>query len=1224
MNLRSIRTALTCLLMLFALPVLAQDDATPAEETEQEESDKGFLTELLQDSLGGEGRVVSINGFSGALSSTATMDSITIADNTGVWLTMEGLTMQWNRSALLRGRVDIELLAADMIRLDRLPVTPDTGLPDAEAQPFALPELPVSVSVGELRAQEIFLGNSILGTEMALTLEASAQLADNVADVNLRAQRIDGQEGAFRVVAGYSGATQELSLDIALEEGEGGIAARLLDLPGLPSVELAVQGAGTLDDLETDVRIATDGAERLTGEIRLTSEQATPVDGTQADADASAEVTRGFEADISGDITALFAPQYHDFFGDSVRLRATGQKLPDGTLELAELDLETNELSLEGSTTLNPQYWPTKFDLNAVLAGEKSVVLPIPGVETRVDRVALNLTYDRAAGSNWSGDFSIQELVRDGIRIGTVDLDAAGILRDDIGTVGQVTADLNLDAGDFDFNDPALAQALGTFVKGGLSLNYTEGEPLELTQMNLRTGSAVLTGAATVNSLEDAFETLLDARLVADDLSKFSGLAGQDISGAAAVNLKGTVALGGFFDLDLSGELDNLAINQAEADKLLRGKSTFAVEAKRDETGTQLRQAKLENDQMTLAANGRLAADDAEFTYALRLENAAMFDPRLPGPATVNGTAVLDQTGWSVDLKAAGPIGAEAEVSGLVTGPQAAVEFLFSVPNINPLVPAYRGPLQVEGRAAQSDKGWRIQTEIDGPYGLDATLAGLATGETPMLTYTASLPDISPIVPKISGPVTASGTAKQLGEIWQVDTGLTGPGGMRARVAGDVATDGTLDLATSGVVPLAIADPFIAPRSLNGQASFDLTVRGPADVSSVSGRITAQNVRLAAPALQLSLTGIDANIGLSGGRATVSVTGGISSGGQLSVNGGVNLTGNLQADLSIALQSIALVDPELYNTTVNGALTVSGPLSGGALISGGIDLGETQIKVPTAGAVGFSIIPDIVHVRESAAVRRTRAKAGLTGSSGSGSGNSGGSSSGAFRLDIRVRAPSQIFVRGRGLDAELGGQVRLTGTTTNVISAGRFELIRGRLDLLTQRFDLDEGSVQMQGDLDPYIRFVATTETSTGTASIIVQGQASDPEVTFESDPEAPEDEVLAQIIFGRDISQLSAFQALQLVNAVRTLAGKGGESVISKLRRGLGVDDLDIVTDDEGNTSGRVGKYLSDNIYTDVTAGQAGSSVSLNIDLTPSVTARGSVASDGESKLGIFFERDY
>ena len=35
-------------------------------------------------------------------------------------------------------------------------------------------------------------------------------------------------------------------------------------------------------------------------------------------------------------------------------------------------------------------------------------------------------------------------------------------------------------------------------------------------------------------------------------------------------------------------------------------------------------------------------------------------------------------------------------------------------------------------------------------------------------------------------------------------------------------------------------------------------------------------------------------------------------------------------------------------------------------------------------------------------------------------------------------------------------------------------------------------------------------------------------------------------------------------------------------------------------------------------------SEVNLNLQLHPNVTARGSVSSDGETGLGIFFERDY
>ena len=42
------------------------------------------------------------------------------------------------------------------------------------------------------------------------------------------------------------------------------------------------------------------------------------------------------------------------------------------------------------------------------------------------------------------------------------------------------------------------------------------------------------------------------------------------------------------------------------------------------------------------------------------------------------------------------------------------------------------------------------------------------------------------------------------------------------------------------------------------------------------------------------------------------------------------------------------------------------------------------------------------------------------------------------------------IVRGRGIDAELGGQIRLTGTARNIIPIGQLELIRGRVDLLNQ------------------------------------------------------------------------------------------------------------------------------------------------------------------------------
>jgi translocation and assembly module TamB len=211
------------------------------------------------------------------------------------------------------------------------------------------------------------------------------------------------------------------------------------------------------------------------------------------------------------------------------------------------------------------------------------------------------------------------------------------------------------------------------------------------------------------------------------------------------------------------------------------------------------------------------------------------------------------------------------------------------------------------------------------------------------------------------------------------------------------------------------------------------------------------------------------------------------------------------------------------------------------------------------------------------------------------------------------------------LDAELGGRLTIGGTTANVIPVGRFSLIRGRIDILQQRFQLTEGVASLQGDFDPFIRLVATTETETGTViSIVVEGPAGEPEVSFLSVPELPQDEVLSQLIFGRDLQSISPLQAIQLASAISTLAGRGG-GALDNLRANIGLDDFDVSTDEEGTAAVRAGKYLSENVYTDVTVtSDGGTEVNLNLDLTDEITAKGSIDQDGETGIGIFFQRDY
>ena len=201
----------------------------------------------------------------------------------------------------------------------------------------------------------------------------------------------------------------------------------------------------------------------------------------------------------------------------------------------------------------------------------------------------------------------------------------------------------------------------------------------------------------------------------------------------------------------------------------------------------------------------------------------------------------------------------------------------------------------------------------------------------------------------------------------------------------------------------------------------------------------------------------------------------------------------------------------------------------------------------------------------------------------------------------------------------------LRGSTANIIPSGGLNLIRGRLDILGRRLILSEAQIQMQGALVPYIHVLASVESDGITATVLIDGAATDPTVTFTSVPDLPQEEVLARLLFNRGLESMSAFQAVQLASAVATLAGSGGEGVMGALRRKTGLDNLDVKSDGTGNTSVTAGKYLSDKTYSEVTVGQSGkSTISLNYDLTPHITVKAIVDSQSDTAVGVVIKRDY
>ena len=153
---------------------------------------------------------------------------------------------------------------------------------------------------------------------------------------------------------------------------------------------------------------------------------------------------------------------------------------------------------------------------------------------------------------------------------------------------------------------------------------------------------------------------------------------------------------------------------------------------------------------------------------------------------------------------------------------------------------------------------------------------------------------------------------------------------------------------------------------------------------------------------------------------------------------------------------------------------------------------------------------------------------------------------------------------------------------------------------------------------------------------------------------------MLARVLFGKDISELSRFEALQLANSVRELAGAGqggGISALTTVRKSLGLDMLRLGGGDADNTrttsgmageagapglpsaqtggnkaspdsglpSLEAGKYINDSIYVGVEQGASPEStgVRVEIELTPHINLQGKT-SPSSSQLGVGWKMDY
>ncbi|MEO5822779.1 MAG: translocation/assembly module TamB domain-containing protein [Vicinamibacteraceae bacterium] len=196
----------------------------------------------------------------------------------------------------------------------------------------------------------------------------------------------------------------------------------------------------------------------------------------------------------------------------------------------------------------------------------------------------------------------------------------------------------------------------------------------------------------------------------------------------------------------------------------------------------------------------------------------------------------------------------------------------------------------------------------------------------------------------------------------------------------------------------------------------------------------------------------------------------------------------------------------------------------------------------------------------------------------------------ATELDIRVQIPENLLLRGQDIRRDsaaaglgdmtlvVGGDFRVQKERRRLTTlVGTITTARGSYEYYGRRFEiLRDGRIQFTGgpEIDPTVDVTArrVIEPSGVEARIRVQGTARNPTLSFASTPPLDESDILALIIFNRDLNSLGASEK----GAVATMAGTAAAGLVvsplaDTLGRKLGLEEIDVQTTSDAGTPGGV-----------------------------------------------------
>jgi translocation and assembly module TamB len=1224
---------------------------------------QGLVADAIERAASSQGARVQIEDLGGWLPGSPRVGKIIVSDEQGEWLVLDDLSLDWRPMALIWGTIDIDNVAVTRATWLRMPAATQ-----GSASGRTTSTAPLRVS--RIRIDALAIKEPVAGTEAQLALSAQLDLRDPSTRATISVQ-LEQQKGPARIHGNvdWNPRANDLRAALDAEDAPAGILPRLLGLPPDAPLRIRIVSSGPLDNWKASLDADIGKYGSATGEATIQRQQEWLNLGTSIVADVGSIGPEDLQPHVRG--AWSFAAQAAR--SDTGAVRLDSAKLMAPTLEV--------DARLQGDNLQSPLRVEART--RALAAGPASLQAHVRPARDWSDPDA-HFTFEGTvnhalASATFKGALTPESLSAD-LEVPSSDLTAAGLTRGNVSLKAKMamsrdSSKLSLDGKasltELTVGDDVVDSLLGSSADVTFEVRRDGSGTILPAEVTLKARELVL--KATASNLDTAPELAVTGLVAGKPIeltSRFErlpegGTRWRDVSlSLGQVKLSGeltqlpTSNLAGSFLLDAENMSTLSRFVDAELDGPASGKIDFASRAGRQQALLSL-------------ASPRLRVDTISFE-ALELKGR-IDDPFRKLSLDVDATAQkVDASGLPIERLAAsgkGPLAAlDVVATGLHRQGELAAKGRLKVDrsptkvSVSSLVLARNGRLVrlaapstitiARGRVdipqfrLQADDGAIVVSGYAGremglsvePRAFPLWAIGLVTEPLPVsgavtgrivlrdpratlqsdysLTVSGLKPQDQAIGALRSVSLTAQGTADRAGTT--IDASLSGQGGARLKVKGRVPFEdrGQFKLDIAGDLDLSIANVWLsaAGERVSGRLSIVAGIAGTTGAPTIrgTGKIAEGAFRSAATGFEL--LGIEASLEGSEKRLVLSrLSAGTPDGGTLSAEGSIELdrAANYPLRLSAKVSEGRLISTPLTTLKASADLQMSGSLLGSPRVSGAVNIARWDIRIPER--LARPLVPiKVTHRNAPEWMGKDEDDVKSTQAS-------------TFRLllEIAVRAPREVFVRGQGVDAEFNGQATISGSTDDPNLRGQFDLRRGSVSLLSQRITLSRGNIQFTGTTDPILDIAGGVTKSGVSATVSVKGRASDPQIALSSTPSLPQDEILSRLLFSKRTTQLTPFEAAQLAQVVGRWTGLDtGPDVLERLRNVLGIDALSATTDETGTTSFSAGSYLGPGVYVGVSEA-AGGSATIDLDLSEDIKLRGEAGAT-DTKVGIVAEWEY